>query len=639
MARVKQATREGKRRRRTAELSYAGSPIPAPGAPDEIAGRLPVLGLAALTLVLSLPLFAPWSFWPAAMIVLVPWFAGVCLSRRGPWVMLISYLMAVAFYLVHWRWLYSTTPPGYFAGCLYMAVYYPLAAWPVRHLFRTRAWSPAYTLPIAWVAMESVRSWGTLSFPWFLLGHTQIRLTPMIQTANIAGVYGISFVVAMINGLLLDVMIRWFRRRRTQPDRALHPGRSGDDRSGSDREASPERLIPPVPMAITLALLAVTLAYGFVRLADPPMREGPRVAVLQGDFLLSPIHDPSAPTWYDKRDTYFELIERAGAEAPDLIVLPETPYNPLYLNRELRRLHENEELMARIGEERLERLLHWARWMQTEHDLYREISRELDLTLVVGSLAVEPRPDDVYPDEYRYNSAFVYTPEADEPGRYDKIHLVLFGEYVPFRFNRWLQPVYFWLNSITPWGRDGDEYSLMAGETFTTFEVHDRNDADDAHRFAITICYEDVIPQVFRRFVVDEAGGKRVDFMLNISNDGWFGHGTQQPQHLVNCTFRAVENRVGIARAVNTGVSGFIDPTGVWRDLVPDPDGPPRAGGTGHSTAHIMIDPRVTVYSRHGNVLGAICALLWGLACGHATFLGWKRRRSARRQRATKGTV
>ena len=98
--------------------------------------------------------------------------------------------------------------------------------------------------------------------------------------------------------------------------------------------------------------------------------------------------------------------------------------------------------------------------------------------------------------------------------------------------------------------------------------------------------------------------------MLNISNDGWFGRGSQQAQHLANCAFRAVENRVGVARAVNTGVSGFIDSDGSWYNLVGASSIEPEVGGEGYGVAHVRIDRRVTFYSRCGDWFALACALL-----------------------------
>jgi apolipoprotein N-acyltransferase len=232
--------------------------------------------------------------------------------------------------------------------------------------------------------------------------------------------------------------------------------------------------------------------------------------------------------------------------------------------------------------------------------------------VTVGGMSEEPQPPRCYPEKHRYNSAFVYAPGQAEPARYNKIHLVPFGEYVPFRYSKRLFWLYRFLNdsAFNPWGRGGNEYSLTAGKEFTNFELRARSLDERAFRFGITICYEDVIPQIFRRFVTDGRGRKRVDFMLNISNDGWFGRGPQQPQHLVNCAFRAVENRVAVARAANTGVSGFIRPDGLWHDLMSDPDHRPRAGGMGHRTARLQLDPRVSFYSCYGDLFAGVCAVL-----------------------------
>ncbi|MBI4581026.1 MAG: hypothetical protein HY718_15085, partial [Planctomycetes bacterium] len=221
-----------------------------------------------------------------------------------------------------------------------------------------------------------------------------------------------------------------------------------------------------------------------------------------------------------------------------------------------------------------------------------------------------------------------------------------FGEYVPFRYTPGLFWLYRFLNDgpWNPWGRPprpGEppfEYSLTAGKEFTVLNLPQAASGRDG-RFGVTICYEDVIPQVFRRFVASSDGTKRVDFMLNISNDGWFGHGNQQPQHLVNCAFRAIENRVGIARAVNTGVSGFIDPDGCWHDLVVEPGRAPHAGGTGYRVAHVKLDERVSFYSVHGDVFGFVCLGLTVLVAGDSIVGGLRGGRSRRRAAAASASA
>jgi len=225
-------------------------------------------------------------------------------------------------------------------------------------------------------------------------------------------------------------------------------------------------------------------------------------------------------------------------------------------------------------------------------------------------MAVEPTPYSVRATDTKHNSAYVFAPDGSPPKRYDKIHCVYFGETIPFRYGR-LRWLYLWLEPMMPFSEKGFEYSLEPGRRFEVFTMTPRSDPSKTYTFSIPICYEDVMPYVSRRFVTDpQTGRKRVDFLLNISNDGWFVHSDELPQHLAICAFRAVENRVGIARAVNTGMSGFIDSNGRIHDLVAV-DGRSRGPGVhGFATARVKTDSRHSLYSRAGDVFAVGCSLL-----------------------------
>jgi apolipoprotein N-acyltransferase len=593
--------------------SSSSSPLRLIGGQYEINGRWPIFALAVLTYLLSLPLFAPWSWWPFGFIVFTPWIVSFCIARRRFWVYLASYLLGAAFFLTHFKWLYSTTPPGYIAGSLYLAIFFPVAAWLMRYMYRKRNLSMAITFPIVWTGLEFFRSIGPLSFPWFLLGHSQIRLLTMVQIADLAGVFGVTFVVAVVNGWLADLLLRpimvWKESKGRRAWRI------------------------PAGTVVMIVLLVGTIVYGRIRLNQNMGKPGPEVAVLQGDFKLF-TDGREGHSWREKRDFYLNLVRRAAQRYPDMIVLPETPWT-MYLNKQLRELRHNG-LLEKVNEERREELLRLADISEMQNRRWKKMSKKYDTAIVVGSLAEEPQPDGAYPLVHRYNSAFVYKPESRNAGRYNKIHRVLFGEYVPFRYNEWLNPLYWWLNSLSPWGSDGYEYSITAGTEFTTFSVNpdtksattqsNSTEKDSGYEFAITICYEDAIPQVFREFVVDDQGNKRVDFMLNISNDGWFGHGPQQPQHLVNCAFRAVENRVSVARSVNTGISGFVRPDGSWHSLITGARGTLDAGGTGYEVARVQVNPRVTVYSVYGDAFGIACLIFLLVGMVDAVVAGFRHR-------------
>lgn len=570
----------------------------------EILVRWPIFALCGLSFVLSLPLFAPWSWWPLGYVVFVPWLIAACATRSALLTYLGTYLLGAAYFLFHFKWLYETTPEGYVAASLlYLALFFPSATWLLRQAYY-RQLPLTIAFPVIWVAVEIVRAYNPLGFPWFFLGHSQIRLLSMVQIADVAGVYGVTFVVALVNGLIADVMLVWFAARwgglvRWRPV-----------------------LLTALPVAL---VLAATFAYGWYRLRQSQFTDGPMTAVLQGDFPMSTIpNDPNEATNSEKQARYMNMVDQAIAEYPnlDLLVLPETPWN-MYLNREMR--------MEFPG-------------LVAQHKKLARLTSQSGKSLLIGSLSQEPQPEGTYPAEYHYNSAFLYVPGEPEPQRYDKIHLVPFGEYVPFRYSRYLHWLYRFMafGPFNPWGRTGYEYSCTAGKEFTVMKLPQavsgsvtrpsaasQSSTSGDGRFAVTICFEDAIPHVFRRFVVSPDGTKRVDFMLNISNDGWFGHSAQQPQHLVNCAFRAIENRMGVARAVNTGVSGFIDPDGRWHDLVVAPGEPPHAGGSGYRVARIKLDLRVSFYSVNGDVFGLVCLVLTLLVFGDG-IVGYVNRRRTR---------
>jgi len=380
----------------------------------------------------------------------------------------------------------------------------------------------------------------------------------------------VSFVVAAINGAVADVVIAWSASYGKQPS---------------------ARFPRSVWFSVGFAgsLLIATMIYGRIQLGRDTMRAGPKIAVLQGDFVSSVHREPFTDA--EKKKIYFEMMESAASHEPDLYLLPESPWR-LVLNPVNRDYHA----LSR------ESFSDFTRHAVT-HRAY----------IVTGCARVIDTPNDLLATTRVYNSSAVFYPDGSEPGRYDKVHLVPFGEFVPFRFGR-LRPLYFWLNSLMPFsGPDGTyEYSTFHGDGFHRFEMKPTSIPDETFRFGIPICYEDVMPYVSREFVAGDPERKGVDFLLNISNDGWFS-GSQQPQHLAICVFRAVENRVGFARAVNTGVSAFVDPNGYVHDVVRGDPATPWPGVAGYAVANVQIDSRYSLYSKYGDWFAWLCALVWGV--------------------------
>ncbi len=528
----------------------------------------PLLILAAGSAILQGLIFAPISLWPFAFVCMVPWLLLTAATTQAPRVYFYSFLLGLASFLINMRWLYAATGIGYATLAMYQAVYFPLVACPVRHAVRRRHWPLAIVFPLIWTGSEMLRAVVITGFPWFFLSHSLYSALTLIQVSDLVGAYGVSFVIAAVNGALADVILA--RRARTTFGRP------------------PTWRAARFSIIFAATLLLATVVYGQVQLRRGTTSEGPKVAILQGDYFIS-VAGPDAED-RDKMRTYFDMLDEAAKEKPDLFLLPETPWY-MFLNAEARDIFP----LSRTSFNHLQR-------HATRQKAY----------VVTGSASQEQTPYDLLATERRYNSATVFSPDGSEPGRYDKIHLVYFGEVVPFRFGR-LRPIYLWLNRMMPFGgaEFGLEYSLFAGREFRTFAMQPKSQTGESYRFGTPICYEDVMPYVSREFVSGGASEKRVDFLLNISNDGWYGRGSQQPQHLAICVFRAVENRVGIARAVTTGVSAFIDPSGLIRDRVTGQSGKNWPGESGFRVANISTDSRYTLYSKYGDWFAWGCALAW----------------------------
>jgi apolipoprotein N-acyltransferase len=254
-------------------------------------------------------------------------------------------------------------------------------------------------------------------------------------------------------------------------------------------------------LALGGVLLGATLGFGVWRLREAVPPGQVSVSIMQPSIEQPLKFDPDFGTVVLK--IYQELTRQAGAERPDLIVWPETAA-PTVLRRDPGLLQ-----------------------------MLTTMSREMRVPLLVGSI-------DVLDDAPRRftNTAFLVT-DRGIVGRYDKIHLVPFGEYVPL--SRVIGFVRGWADFIA---------DLEPGSRTAVFP-------GPPAPFGVVICYEGIFPDLFREFVNN---GARM--MVNMTNDGWFGRTSGPGQHLAMYPFRAVEHRIAIVRAANTGISAFIAPTG-----------------------------------------------------------------------------
>jgi len=274
-----------------------------------------------------------------------------------------------------------------------------------------------------------------------------------------------------------------------------------------------------------------------------------KVAVIQGNIRQDLKWQESLRK--DIFNKYLALSEKAEAEGPDLIIWPETSL-PYWINEND---YSSKQIIALLRQ---------------------KISLPILLGCVFGS------------EDSFYNSALLL--EGVKVSNYNKIHLVPFGEYIPLRRRL---PILEWIvNNIVPI----EDFSR--GREFTVFNFKPR--------FSTLICFEDTIPELSRNFV---RNGARM--LVNITNDAWFGDTSSPFQHLQSSVFRAVENRVSVIRAANTGVSCFIDRNGKIDSFLKDALGKKTfVDAVGSDKVGYSNDNCLTIYTRFGDMFVFICLLL-----------------------------
>jgi apolipoprotein N-acyltransferase len=224
-------------------------------------------------------------------------------------------------------------------------------------------------------------------------------------------------------------------------------------------------------------------------------------------------------------------------------------------------------------------------WIERKQKIAEHLHGLTDLTgvpMLVGTVLYDHRPDTLN----KYNAALLFEPLVQTIHSYNKIHLVPFGEFIPFLDNL---P---WLTIFTPY-RNGYVPSLAFGRDPVIFPL-------GSHRLAVAICFEDTVPHVIRRFFHENSDGREPDMLINLSNDGWFHGSSELDMHLAVSVFRTIEHRVPLARAVNTGISALIDGNGEIRDTLPRLTESVLA-------VTVPLDDRTSLYTRLGDWLGISC--------------------------------
>ena len=409
---------------------------------------------------------------------------------------------------------------------------------------------PRYGLfiaPCLWVTLELLRTYAFSGLPWCLLGYSQYQQLDLIQIADHTGVYGISFLVILVN---LSVAELWLW---------LAPYTRGFRPAG----------LPWELLTTAAAFLLLSLAYSATVLSSGnpgDSQSAISVGVVQPNIDQAVKWDTAYREETLRR--YENLMARLDTSS-DLVVWPEaaTPF-----------------LFEREPEYQL-RLI--------------ALADRAHASLLFGSPALR-----YYPDRrpYLLNSAFLLSPEGHLVGRYDKQHLVPFGEYIPLKSS-----LLFFLDKLVEGIGD---FEPGPGPTILSVHPQSRSSGPTSEtssvkpvKFGVLICYEVIFPDLVRRLAANGA-----EFFVTITNDAWFGDSSAPAQHFSMVVFRSVENHLAFARSANTGISGFIDPFGRIVEATPIFTEQTLQG-------RLQTWAPRTFYSRHGDVFAygcvILCALVW----------------------------
>ena len=409
-------------------------------------------------------------------------------------------------------WLAFVTLIGTIVLILYLALYFALFGLIIRPCTKHSTPGVLIFIPAVWVLLEYIRSHLFTGFPWALLGYSQYLNLPVIQIADMTGAWGVSFLVMFINVAIVEII--WSIKNNLKP-----------------------RL--KITLISAIAVLILSLGYGYFKITSKYVYNQKsgimKISVIQGNI-------PQELKWDERYSgftlaKYLRLSRLAAKDNPQMIVWPEAAAPEI------------------LGESD-----------QTYEEIF-SLAKEIKVPLLIGAVVNDK-------GDYFVSALFI-----DNAGkithRYDKLHRVPFGEYIP------LKNVFPFLEKVVPIG------DIQKGNEYTVFPSG----------FAVLDCFEDVFPELAREFV--KRGAR---FLVNITNDAWYKKTSAPWQHLQASVFRAVENRVYLARSANTGVSGFIAPTGKITSLVKDKSGN-NIFIEGFATQYLfMPEWPLSFYTRYGDI-------------------------------------
>jgi apolipoprotein N-acyltransferase len=453
------------------------------------------------------------------------------LEPASPWqAFLLAYACGVLWYLGTCYWIFDTmrhygglsTPVALLvllAACMYMGLYHGIFGLLLSLAAGGRAMQRRALVlaPFLWVAVELART-RISAFPWELLGYTQTNNIALTRLTTVTGIYGLSFEIMLVNSAFAAAFLVGRERRKWLLAAA----------SGAALVLQVGQLLnpPPIPTDHTALLVQQNI----------PAEQGWTTDYFQGtlrDLTWISLHPPAVPE----------------GQKFDLIVWPESP-SPFFLND------------------------------ASFRSVVSELARQSRTWLLVGSIGVQNASASPEQKSEVFNSAGLISPEGELTARYDKTHLVPFGEYVPFK--RFLPFMDMLTDQIGNFGWGHSREPLNAGD----------------QKLGVNICYESIFPDEVR-----ESVQRGANVLINLTNDGWYGDSGAWKQHLEMTQMRAVENARWLLVGTNTGMTVSVDPYGRI------------VAATGRKFRTALAAPYglltgTTFYTRHGDWFAYACAII-----------------------------
>jgi apolipoprotein N-acyltransferase len=488
----------------------------------------------------------------------------------------VGYAGGISFWLASLYWLLLIPVSGFpilgwIALSAFVALYFGIWTWLLAGKIGIGNWAQRNLWSLLgaaiWVALEMIRARFLGGFPWNLLGTSQFKLTPLIQIASVTGVYGISFLVVWASLSLFSA------------------GRMIFSKPDSRFAWQPEAFLP-------LMVVAILFAVGCFQMQTPPNislnQPSLRITLIQPSVPQNLIWDPNENS--NRFQQLLLLSENSLTNQTDLLIWPESALPDF-----------DDASYAAITN--LVRAHHIWMIFNADDNVWRANAKNQN-------------------DYDSFNSAFLFDPDGKLAGVYHKRKLVIFGEYIPLV--RWL-PFVKWFTPI--------QGGYEAGTNAATFTIRgwgarprepiiELNNGSpgvsprQSVNAAPLICFEDMFPQTARDSVQTDT-----DFLVNLTNDGWFGEGAEQWQQAAAAVFRAVENGVPLVRCCNNGVTCWMDAHGQLRRIFKDKTG--GIYGTGAMMFELPLPdekPAPTFYNRHGDWFGWGCVGIMILVFCRKTF-------------------